>query len=663
MGVLTDMRKEGVRAAALMAVLLGAVLSCSTPGKVRTLRESEAAASLRLPEEPSSLPGHMPVQARRDTLKVRDDDGRELLIMKAVRDDNGEMVASDVIDAAFVTATFRNVAERHGKIDLEFQVVVPESMQDSKWQLRLYPDMFILGDSLRLDGVIVTGRDYRKAQLRGYQQYEKFLSTIISDSTRFINLRQLEIFLRRNIPALYAMRTDSTEVSDEQFASAYGTTEQEAVEHYTNRTAVRLNERRKARREKMYRRYVKSPIVTEGLRLDTVMRAASGDFIYNYVQTIATRPQLRKVDIWLSGSIWESDRLVYDVPRSGPLTFYISSISTLADPRERYLKRVIERRVEANTACYVDFAQGRSEVIETLGNNAGEIGRIKGNLAGLIENRTFDLDSIVVTASASPEGQLRANAALAQRRSEAVSRYFDSYIRHCRDSLDAESGFLVDEQGTVSRPREHTPIPFISRNGGENWTMLDALVERDETLSEAQKEEYRRIRGTADADRREKALSGTSMYRHLRENLYPRLGTVRFDFHLHRKGMVKDTVHTTELDTLYMSGVQAIRDRDYRRALEILRPYRDYNTAVACCLLDYNASAMAILAPLERTPQVDYLLAILFSRMGEDGKAVQHYLDACRRDPSYRHRGNLDPEISALIKTYDLNKEENDHDY
>ena len=573
MGVLTDIRKEGVRAAALMAVLLGAVLSCSTPGKVRTLRESEAAASLRLPKEPSSLPEYMPVQPRRDTLKVRDDDGRELLIMKAVRDDNGEMVASDVIDAAYVTATFRNVAERHGKIDLEFQVVVPESMQDSKWQLRLYPDMFILGDSLRLDGVVVTGRDYRKAQLRGYQQYEKFLSTIISDSTRFINLRQLEIFLRRNIPALYAMRTDSTEVSDEQFASVYGTTEQEAVEHYTNRTAVRLNERRKARREKMYRRYVKSPIVTEGLRLDTVMRAVNGDFIYNYVQTIATRPQLRKVDIWLSGSIWESDRLVYDVPRSGPLTFYISSISTLVDPRERYLKRVIERRVEANTACYVDFAQGRSEVIETLGNNAGEIGRIKGNLAELMENRTFDLDSIVVTASASPEGQLRANGALAQRRSEAVSRYFDSYIRHYRDSLDAESGFLIDEQGTVSRPREHTPIPFISRNGGENWTMLDALVERDETLSEAQKEEYRRIRGMADADRREKALSGTSMYRHLRENLSPRLRTVRFDFHLHRKGMVKDTVHTTELDTLYMSGVQAIRDRDYKRALEILRPY------------------------------------------------------------------------------------------
>ena len=441
MGVLKTIG-EAAAALSLTSVLLS---GCGTSGKIRELRESEVSAGLRLPKRESSLREYDLTRPHRDTLRVDDGEGGQLFLMKAVRNVDGEMVASDVLDAAFVTATFRNVAERHGKVDLEFQVVVPQALQESRWQIRLWPDMFILGDSLRLDGIVVTGRDYRRAQLKGYQQYERFLSTIVNDPDRFIDLRQLELFLRRNIPALYAMRTDSTEVSDEQFASVYGTTEQEAVEHYTNRTAVRLNERRKARREKMYRRYVKSPIVTEGLRLDTVMRAVNGDFIYNYVQTIATRPQLRKVDIWLSGSIWESDRLVYDLPRSGPLTFYISSISTLVDPRERYLKRVIERRVEANTACYVDFAQGRSEVIETLGNNAGEIGRIKGNLAELMENRTFDLDSIVVTASASPEGQLRANGALAQRRSEAVSRYFDSYIRHYRDSLDAESGFLIDE--------------------------------------------------------------------------------------------------------------------------------------------------------------------------------------------------------------------------
>ena len=79
---------------------------------------------------------------------------------------------------------------------------------------------------------------------------------------------------------------------------------------------------------------------------------------------------------------------------------------------------------------------------------------------------------------------------------------------------------------------------------------------------------------------------------------------------------------------------------------------------MAYSLLDYNASAMDILAPMERTARVDYLLAILYSRKGEDGPAVRHYLDACRKEPSYRHRGNLDPEISALIRAYDLNKEE-----
>lgn len=221
---------------------------CGTTQRVRDLRQREVAASLRLPERQAFAPEYNIGKTHRDTLKVTDDNGNELFIMKAVRDVDGEMVASDVIDAAFVTARFRNVAERHGKVDLEFQIVVPQALMDSRWQLRLYPDMFVLGDSVRLDGIVVTGKDYRKAQLKGYQQYERFLSTIVSDTTRFIDIRQLEIFLRRNIPALYAMRTDSTEVSDERFSSVYGTTEREAVEHYTNRVAVYLNERRKARR-------------------------------------------------------------------------------------------------------------------------------------------------------------------------------------------------------------------------------------------------------------------------------------------------------------------------------------------------------------------------------------------------------------------------------
>ena len=637
------------------AILAAAIHGCGPSTKVRRLSQEAPTATLRLAKEETAVPELKLSSLHRDTLKVEDIDGKEVFIMKAYRDEDGEMVANDVLDAAIVTARFRNVAERHGKVDLEFQVVVPESMQDGAWQLRFYPDMYILEDSVRLDPVVITGREYRRAQLKGYQQYERFLASIVSDTTKFINIGLLEIFLRRNIPQIYAFKTDSTEVSDEEFASVYGVTEREAVDHYTNKFARSRNNRRLARRDRMYRKYVKVPIVTEGLRLDTVLQAVNGDFIYNYVQTINTRPRLKKVDIVLSGDIWESDRRIYTVPRSAPLTFYISSLSSFVDPAEKYLTRVVGRRVEANTACYVEFAAGRSDVDLARGNNAAEIGRIRDNLAQLLRNETFDLDSIVVTADCSPEGAWSANERLSQRRSEGISSYFRSWMRRYADSLSFDRGLQMDMDGNITSGEPLPDIRFISHNNPENWPRLDVLIQEDTLLSAQDKASYRRIRETADPDARERALQGAGYYRYLRESVYPYLRTVRFDFHLHRKGMVKDTLHTTELDSTYMRGVQAIRDRDYETAVTLLRPYRDYNTAVAYCAMDYNASAMDILKNLPRTAQVDYMLAILYARSGDERLAVQHYLHSCSKEPSYVHRGNLDPEIATLIRRYGLN--------
>ena len=655
------MRTGTVITLAAAALLL---FSCGVSRKAQSLARGDVSATLKLRDEEPLLPEMEALRShRRDTIRVTGLNGEEMFLMNAVQDENGEMVAHDVIDAAVVTARFRNVAERHGKVDLEFQIIVPEAMQDSKWQLRFFPDMYVLGDSIRLEPVVITGRDYRKAQLKGYQQYERFLASIVSDTTRFINVWQLELFLQRNIPEVYAFRSDSTEVSDEQFASVYGITEQQAVDHYTNKIAKRWNNRKKSLRDRMYRKYIKVPIVTEGIRLDTILRDVNGDFIYNYVQTISTRPKLRKVDIVLSGEVWESDRKVYLMSRSEPLTFYISSLSSFVDGKERYLTRVIERRAQANTACYVDFASGSSEVDISLSNNRDEIGRIRGNLAQLIEDTVYDLDSIVVTASASPEGSARANRALAQRRSESVCRFFEGYIRHYRDSLDREAGFSIGEDGEVVHEVHRPDIRFIARNGGENWKMLDALIRKDSTVTDAQKEEYTRLRASAaDLDALEEGLRRQPYYRYLREQVYPRLRTVRFDFHLHRKGMVKDTVHTTELDTTYMLGVQAIRDRDYERAVSYLRTYADYNTAVAYCALDYNASALSILETLEPTAEVLYMRAVVYTRLGRVQEAVQCYVNSCELNPAYIHRGNLDPEIAALIKTYDLNRQ-NDSDY
>ena len=643
------------------AVIIGAIAvfamtySCGSQRKLSAIKSGNPAASLVLGKD-VYVPEVKQVQTMRDTLRIKDDDGRELMIMKAFRDEEtGDMVATETLDAAMVTARFRNIAERHGKVDLAFQIIVPAAMQDSKWQLRFYPDMYMLGDVERLEPVVITGNSYRKAQLRGYQQYERFLSRIVEDTTRFVNMRALEIFLRRNIPQLYAFKTDSTFVSDEQFYTMYGVSEREAVEHYTNQIARSINERRKEMMDEMYAKYVKVPIVTEGIRLDTVMVDKKGDFIYNYVQTIATRPRLRKVDIVLSGDIYEQDRKLYAIPESDPLTFYISSVSGLTDQTERYMTKVIERHADANTTSNIDFKVGKSNIDLELGNNRRELGRIRNTLSSLLQNDTYLLDSIIVTAYASPEGRESLNWRLSRARSEAISRYLDDQIKVLQDSLDRAVHY--DESGRKVRA-DRVRIPFLSRYRGENWDRLDILVDGDDYLTEGDKSRYDLLRRVPDLDGREALLGRERFYPYLRDKLYPKLRSVAFDFHMHRKDMVKDTIHTTVLDSTYMRGVNALLNMDYDAALALLRPYEDFNTAIAYMGLDRDWSAMDILSKMYPSAPVNYLIALLIARLGNEEEAVARYLRACAQDPSYVHRGNLDPEIAYLIKAYNLNEEE-----
>ena len=662
------MNKNFLKYLLFAAVALAVVSSCATRRKLMNLvnaSDSTATVQLALAKEADYLPEMKNnLSASRDTLTVKDDDGREFLLMKAVKDEEtGEMVATEVIEAAKVTARFRNVAERHGKVDLAFQIMVPPSMMDTKWQLRFYPDMFVMGDSLRLEPVIITGGGYRKAQLRGYELYDKFLAKIVKDTTVFIDIEQLEIFLQRNIPQLYAFKSDSSYVDESRFNTVYGVSQRQAVEHYTNKVARRINERRKNKREAMYAKYVKVPIVTEGIRLDSVVVNTDGDFVYYYVQTINTRPKLRKVDVKLSGEIFESDKRIYTIPVTEPLTFYISSISAFVDNTEKYLTKVIERRATANTECRIDFEAGKSEIKMDYADNAYEINMISKTIASLLENKDFDLDSIIVRATASPEGTFTLNSSLAQKRSEAVSAYFSKYIEAYKDSLRQEAGFSMSfngEEQKIVAAEKPVDIRLTPRCIPENWDDLDALVDKDVVMNPDQKSDYFSVRSESNPDVREARMKNQAYYRYMKETLYPKLRTVKFNCYLHRKGMIKDTVHTTVLDSTYMRGVQELRDMNYAEALALLIPYDDFNTAVAYVGMDRNVNAMRILSKLEKTAQVNYLMAILYSRSGDLNNAVQHYVTSCRQNPSYRFRGNLDPEISVLIKQYGLNSEEND---
>lgn len=550
------------------------------------------------------------------------------IIMNAIKDtETGEMVATDIINASKVVARFRNVAERDGFVSIGFNVHVPGELSQSRWQLKIVPKMRIQEDTLVLEPIYVTGKGYREMQMRGYQRYQAFLASIITDTTDLVRLGQLEIFLQRHFPLTYAMKTDSTFIPEPMAENLFGVTQKEALIHYTRHWKVRRNEWKKNNKDRMFRKYVKDPIVREGLRLDTVLMSGT-DFIYKYIHTFKSRPGLKKVMLTLDGRLYERGECIASLPFPEELTFYISSLSTLADEKTRYKIIVLERNAYDNTKALIDFHQGSSEIDTTLGDNASEFRRISRCIEDVVAREEYVLDSLMIMASCSPEGAYSLNSKLAAARSDAVGKYIE----------DAVPEDWVDRIKTVALP--------------ENWDQLRTLVANDTVLEPAA---IRRIlsmtENITDYDRTEHRLSGLSHYRYLREKIYPKIRSVRFDFYLHRKGMIKDTVHTTLVDSVYMAGLRALKDLDYKRAVELLRPYDDYNSALAFMSAGYNHSALDVMGRLKQEdPKVCYLMAMVLSRLGQLDEAMKYFELCLAYDPYMVHRANLDPEMSELVK-------------
>lgn len=610
----------------VLMLFLALFVSCSQYRALEKIRDGQVSLNLAIAQEQveDTVTESVIIDSIRSSLTD------EPLIMKAIKDtETGEMVATDVIRASRVVAKFRNVAERAGYVTVSFDICVPSEMSSSEWQLKVFPFMAIQRDTVALDPVFITGEKYRGRQMRGYEKYQEFLSSIITDPNDFLRMGQLEIFLQRHFPETYAMKSDTSFIAEPMAENLFGVTQRDAFEHYRKDLKWRSNERRKGRVEEMYDKYVKDPILSEGIRLDTVLLSSDGDFIYRYNHVFRSRPMLRKVNVSLEGKMYRDGECFMHLPFPEELTFYISSLSSLTDDRLRYVMHVRQRTVYENTKALIDFAHASSEVDTLLGDNASELARVRQCVEDVYARKEFILDSLVVVASCSPEGSYNLNSRLSADRSRAVKDYISDFVpAEWKDSLKT------------------SVMP-------ENWDQLMRLVENDTVLSpEVRKDivvKARRMDGGPDV--LEEKLSLMPEYGYLRESLYPKLRSVSFDFHLHRADMVQDTVYTTDLDTVYMDGVQAIRDLDYRKAVTILRPYDDYNSALAFMCADYNHSAMDVLARLDDTdPRVCYLKAMVLSRLEQVDEAVKYFELALAYDPRLEYRANLDPEMYEIVK-------------
>lgn len=611
------------------------VTSCTSYKRVRQMRTGEVMLGLSVREDTRyEEPEQEPVV---DSMSAEVSGGP--IIMNAIRDtETGEMVATDVISASKVTARFRNVAERDGYVTIGFDITVPESMMDSRWRLKILPNMLIASDTLPLMPVYVTGKAYRNAQLRGYQRYRAFLASIVTDTTDMIKMHQLEIFLERHFPQTYMMKNDTSIISSPRAESLFGVTQLEALRHYTRHWKVKRNEWKKRNRSAVFGRFVKDPVISEGAKLDTVI-TAEGGLVYQYNHTFRSRPGLRKVMVSLDGKVYENGNCVLELPFPQDLTFYISSLSSLVDTTVRYRMQVLERTVYDHTLALIDFDKGSFRVDTLLGDNASELRRVHRCVEDVIARSGLVLDSLVVRASCSPEGAYRLNERLSLARSKAVTE-------------------AVSVPAEMKRCLKTACMP-------ENWGHFIKLVSNDTLLGRTSRDKILKLtqgldvigrrEGTAASaeamDKAEAKLSGLPEYRYLREKIYPQLRSVSFEFHLHREGMVKDTVHTTVVDSVYMSGVEALKELDYKTAVGILRPYRDYNAALACLSMGYDHSALDILEGQDlQEPRVCYLMAMVLSRLERYGRAMECFEKALELAPALEFRANLDPEMSVLIK-------------
>ena len=377
--------------------------------------------------------------------------------------------------------------------------------------------------------------------------------------------------------------------------------------------------------ERMFNRLVKFPY-PEDARLDSVVERR-GMMEYYYSQEVPTDETSKRMTVTLQGKVVGIDDSAYTLPSSDTLSYVVSSMLSFVDTLPRYRIRIINKYVTVTDRSYIQFMVGRTDVKEDLGENRAQLDKIETLMRRILEQQEFYVDTITLTAASSPDGRTALNDAIAEGRARALKRY-----------LACRFGRQIDTLLTL-------------RWVGEDWSTLIELI-RGRTEVKHRDEILALIAAEKNPDRREAKLRRhyPEDFAWIKANLYPYLRAVNFRYDLRRVGMVKDTVHTTELDTAYARGVELLQKRKYAEALYILNEYNDRNTVVAHLSMGHDERALELLDAMPKDAVTEYLRAIACSRLGRKEEGREYFLQACHLDPRMEYRANLDPEITELLR-------------
>lgn len=576
----------------------GVMAACFMVGGCNTgqrifIAEQKDIANIRQPMQDEKKNG-VDTTALQKVITYVDHNGVKQTITKAELDSvSGEYITTMQLQEVTVVAKSKTVPERNGKVNIDFIVTIPGKLLQPDWRLVVAPVLSNGGQITRLDSI----------EIRGHE----------NDS----------YFQRRQ---LYDRR------AAERWKNTASALEQRTGLFFSKKS--RKNDALQA--ELIYNRLKKKQdALRGGLRLDTVM-THNGDFYYYYTQTFPATDMQAKLKVWFNAYITNCGDRVFQLEKGDTLNYFISSMMQFLDRTPRYKRLLVQRRVTESATANILFEKGRSDVLTSLDDNASELLRISDKMQELNASNEFVIDSIVMTAYCSPEGLNAVNASLAHQRALALKRHLMPVI-----STNAEAEELV---------REH----WVS----EDWTRTRKLIADDMRIVNRDA-----ILGIIDSerdfDRREERIRSTypTDYAYILDNVYPKVRSVDFKFYLARRNMVEEFMYTDVIDTLYADAIKLMDQRKYKDAMPKLLEYEDWNTAICYMSMGYNNPAWNILIRQPKTADREYLLAILAARRGQVQTAVQLYMDACKMDDSKIMRGELDPEISQLIKQYGLNND------
>ena len=170
----------------------------------------------------------------------------------------------------------------------------------------------------------------------------------------------------------------------------------------------------------------------------------------------------------------------------------------------------------------ISFRKGCSHIDIMSGNNINALKRISTDINDTGTDMTMVLDSIYISASASPEGLCQNNYKLAEERYEAVLALLDLiFDGHQPESETEATAISATKSG--NNPCEARHVQIIPDIIGEDWNTLDKLISADNNISVTQKIDFIEICEIGNPDERERELSSRPYYKYISDIVYPKL--------------------------------------------------------------------------------------------------------------------------------------------